>query len=742
MSDFHPDDKSIVRRTYLDRKPCQPKNFVFPQTLIGPKNRRFNVDWFDTWPWLEYSVEKDAAFCFACYLFKEDNSVGRDAFTTHGFKYWNRLDVIKKHVGSHKSVHSNAMIAMELFKNQKSSIITGLSKQTKETMSAYRTRLEASVETIRWLLLQGLPFRGHDEKESSLSRGNFVSLLTLLSQHDPEYSKVVFKLAPGNCQLTSPVVQKDIINACAKETTKAILEDMNGGFFAILADESADISDKEQMALCLRYVNKKGEVCERLLGVVHVPNTTSLTLKSGIESLLMEHSLTFSQVRGQGYDGASNMQGSINGLKALILEECPQAYFVHCFAHQLQLTQVALAKKNSDCGWLFVDVLAPLLNFVGGSPKRKEFLREKQAQRVVEALSSGELESGTGLNQERGLGRPCDTRWGSHFKTILNVLDLYPSILESLDKIGEVSDAIDSNKAQALTHLLMSFDFVFVAHLMVSIFGITNALNVALQKRDQDIVNAMAMVDVTKINLQKMRDEGWDSHMEKVTSFMSKYDIEIPNMDEKYHVPGRRMFRGKSPQVTNLHHFRVEVFLSVIDLQLQELENRFPEISKELLICMSCFNPTNRFSSFDKRKLIQLAKFYPNEFSSTEMIFFDWSLENFIVDVRGDERFWNLKSLHELSMKLVETGKSETHDRVYLLLKLVLVLPVATASVERVFSSMTQVKDKLRNSMGDQMLNDCLITYVEKEMFLKVSKDDIINRYQNMKTRREQCNIF
>ncbi|XP_057248263.1 uncharacterized protein LOC104904219 [Beta vulgaris subsp. vulgaris] len=352
-------------------------------------------------------------------------------------------------------------------------------------MSAYRTRLEASVETIRWLLLQGLPFRGHDEKESSLSR--------------------------------------DIINACAKETTKAILEDMNGGFFAILADESADVSDKEQMTLCLRYVNKKGEVCERLLGAVHVLNITSLTFKSGIESLLMEYSLTFSQVRGQGYDGASNMQGSIKGLKALILEECPQAYFVHCFAHQLQLTQVALAKKNSDCGWLFVDVLAPLLNFVGGSPKRKEFLREKQAQRVVEALSLGELESGTGLNQERGLGRPCDTRWGSHFKIILNVLDLYPSILESLDKIGEVSDAIDSNKAQALTHLLMSFDFVFVAHLMVSIFGITNALNVALQKRDQDIVNAMTMVDVTKINLQKMRDDGWDSHMEKITSFMAKY---------------------------------------------------------------------------------------------------------------------------------------------------------------------------------------------------------------------------
>ncbi|XP_057249399.1 uncharacterized protein LOC125495747 [Beta vulgaris subsp. vulgaris] len=211
-----------------------------------------------------------------------------------------------------------------------------------------------------------------------------------------------------------------------------------------------------------------------------------------------------------------------------------------------------------------------------------------------------ELETGTGLNQERGLGRPCETRWGSHFKPILNVLDLYPSILGSLDDIAEVSDALDSNKAQTITNLLMSFDFVFVVHLMVGIFGITNNLNVPLQKRDQDIVNAMRMVNVTKINLQEMRDEGWDSHMEKVISFMAKYDIEVPSMEGKYVVQGRRLFRGKGPQVSNLHHFRVEVFLSVIDLQLQELDNRFPEISKDLLVYMSSLNPSNWFASFDK----------------------------------------------------------------------------------------------------------------------------------------------
>lgn len=133
-------------------------------------------------------------------------------------------------------------------------------------------------------------------------------------------------------------------------------------------------------------------------------------------------------------------------------------------------------------------------------------------------MSIGELEIRSGLNQDRSLGRPCDTRWGSHFKIILNVLDLYPTILESLDAIVDVFDIIDSNKAQSITHLLKSFDFV-IAHLMVAIFGIKNEMNVALQKHDQDTVNAMTMIDITKTGLQKMRDERWNSHVDKVICF-------------------------------------------------------------------------------------------------------------------------------------------------------------------------------------------------------------------------------
>uniref|UniRef100_A0ACD6A558 Uncharacterized protein n=1 Tax=Avena sativa TaxID=4498 RepID=A0ACD6A558_AVESA len=56
------------------------------------------------------------------------------------------------------------------------------------------------------------------------------------------------------------------------------------------------------------------------------------------------YGLSMSSLRGQGYDGDSNMRGEFHGLERLILEENPYAHYIHCFAHRLQLVIVAVAK--------------------------------------------------------------------------------------------------------------------------------------------------------------------------------------------------------------------------------------------------------------------------------------------------------------------------------------------------------------------------------------------------------------
>jgi len=96
--------------------------------------------------------------------------------------------------------------------------------------------------------------------------------------------------------LTTPDIQKEIANVAASKTLDAILKNLGDSSFAILVDESCDISVKEQLTIVLRYVDKQGHVIERFLGITHVSNTTAVVLKKTIESVLNKHHLSISRL--------------------------------------------------------------------------------------------------------------------------------------------------------------------------------------------------------------------------------------------------------------------------------------------------------------------------------------------------------------------------------------------------------------------------------------------------------------
>ena len=104
--------------------------------------------------------------------------------------------------------------------------------------------------------------------------------------------------------------------------------------------------------------------------------------------------------------------------------------------------------------------------------------------------------------------------------------------------------------------------------------------------------------------------------------------------------------------------------------------------------------------------------------------------------MRQDASFQGLDNIVDLSVKLVETKRHKVYDMVYLLLKLILLLPVATASVERVFSALVIVKTKSRNKIGDTVLDDCLVTFIERDIFFQVNEDDIMETFMSLRKRR------
>ncbi|CAL8993049.1 unnamed protein product [Prunus brigantina] len=141
--------------------------------------------------------------------------------------------------------------------NEKQHIENVFHKHSHQSRIDYKIRLNASFDCIRFLLQQGLAFRGHDESEDSSNQGNFLELLQFLVDHNEEVRAIALKNAPENLKVTSPKIQKDIVNAAAVETTDAIIRDMDDAFFSILVDESRDVSLKEQMVVMFHYVDKK-----------------------------------------------------------------------------------------------------------------------------------------------------------------------------------------------------------------------------------------------------------------------------------------------------------------------------------------------------------------------------------------------------------------------------------------------------------------------------------------------------
>ena len=68
-------------------------------------------------------------------------------------------------------------------------------------------------------------------------------------------------------------------------------------------------------------MNNEGKVVERFLSLYHVRETTSEALKDALIRVLDRYKLSIHRLRGQGYDGASNMRGEFNGLQKKIRSE-------------------------------------------------------------------------------------------------------------------------------------------------------------------------------------------------------------------------------------------------------------------------------------------------------------------------------------------------------------------------------------------------------------------------------------
>jgi hypothetical protein len=154
-------------------------------------------------------------------------------------------------------------------------------------------------------------------------------------------------------------------------------------------------------------------------------------------------------------------------------------------------------------------------------------------------------------------------------------------------------------------------------------------------------------------------------------------------------------------------------------------------------VYFSCLDPRDSFSKFDVDKLARLADIYSDDFSFDDCKTIKDRLRTFIIHVQRIEEFKACRDLASLSKTMVQLERHIVFPLVYQLIELALLLPVATATVERAFSTMKIIKTELLNKMSDDWLNG-LVCYIEREIFKGLDLQKIKKAFQNKKTRQIQ----
>uniref|UniRef100_A0A8R7RCS6 Uncharacterized protein n=1 Tax=Triticum urartu TaxID=4572 RepID=A0A8R7RCS6_TRIUA len=142
--------------------------------------------------------------------------------------------------------------------------------------------------------------------------------------------------------------------------------------------------------------------------------------------------------------------------------------------------------------------------------------------------------------------------------------------------------------------------------------------------------------------------------------------------------------RRQPDRFTKEHYFRVEVFRATLDTQLHELEFRFNDKVLDLLTTSATLIPKNKFRSFKADDICELVKkYYPADFTQQEIYGLEQQLKHFVVDASNDKELKNVSTLTNLCRYLFESGRHSIYNLVDRLLRLLLTLPVSTASAER-----------------------------------------------------------
>lgn len=696
--------------------PSQPMLTSYPKHAFGSTFRAFNSAWYRTRPWLEYSIQRDACFCFPCRKYATANE--RDVvFTLRGFNNWKAALERDRGLQKHASSHSHAQAAAT-WSQHKCREVTG---ETIDCMLVGKTQLEKNRyyvksigDVVKFLCVNELGLRGttetfkHDHQNTDTddtvtAAGLFLKLFEYTLEKDEKLADIA-KGIPKNAKYTSKDIQNEIIETLANmvlgEVRKRYANADSAGF-CIKCDGTRDKSNVENLSIMIRFVcNSKPE--EHLIGLLDLHKLDAEYISTEILKHLSEAGYSGDNIVSQCYDGASVMSGVQGGVQALVQKKLDRYIpYIHCYNHQLHLV-VVHAMQGVPSARRFFDLSGSLYKFF-----RHHYVSENYDAPCLKRLH--------------------EIRWTSHYDVTKCIVENEDHLLTILSKISEDDDATGDlcTEASGLLIQIKRHHFFEIGQFLVRVLGVLKPANEILQSQSVDMCAACEVVAASLESLKDIRkDDCWtelsqapavdDSHPPKRRRTLSKYLGESVVLSTVGHVD------SNDPTITPCQSLKRSL-LNILDRAISEMENRFCKKNIDLMTAIASLVPKS--SAFLDPTLLSSLHVLAGTGAD------DVSLKNEILVAKP---MLVKKCPKETDLSSMCKHLQEYKEAFPVLHKLnvtALVIGVSSASCESSFSTLSRVLTPYRSNMLHQRKKNLVILAHEKSITNTLDMDEFVRMF-------------
>lgn len=507
------------------------QSFQFPYSGIGKNRRCFQLSWLNKYKWLEYSKNRNAAFCNTCRQFNPKDP--NPTFTTVGFTNWKMA--METGRGFEKHMKSELHLSAEMRKYERKKRVesnTSVSNLVNSTVLQKRQYyFKAIVKTIIFSVGHHLALRGNWDNENHQEGGIFNDLFAFAKERDLELVNCE-KYIPANAKYTSPEIKNEIISILAVLLRESIVREVMSAdvnYFTILFDGTKDKHGDEIVSLAARFVSG-GIPKEVLLFFETTDETDAESFTNLTVDSLNKYGIEVLRILSQCYDGASVMNGYKSGVATRLQNVLKKIIpYIHCFNHRLHLVIIYVVKQIQAV---------------------REFF--DQLQLIYTMLRKPKIKK---INEGKSMKRLIETRWTGHKNATRAMLQNYNGFVDTFKlAVRNTSKDIDGEDIAICTGILTvitSKTFTFILIVMNEILTIIEPADVIFQKREVGYKRALPVVESVKTCISELRT---DHHYQQ---FADQSEVLIKSIVSA-HPPVRRPVRINRERCTALKDYVVE----------------------------------------------------------------------------------------------------------------------------------------------------------------------------------------